>query len=528
MSSYFPLLLATKSSAENIERVPRSRQPGKTATHVVGHRLQSPLSSRLASWTVQANVFRVARSGEHLTKRFIAASAIVVWATVFASAAEIPGTPAGHALAAWIGAINSGDTATIQTYIDSYHRKSKPQHYLDLRQNFGVLSVLKVETNEPNHIVAIVGMSNADDVLRAEYRLDPADPTKFLFQQIAGVDRPDDLAIPSLSQTQALQALTSKTDGLAAEDKFMGVVLIESHGRILLDKAWGYGDREARIPLKATDKFRLGSMNKMFTAVAALQLVGQGKLSLDGTVGQYLPGYPNKEIADKVTIRILLTHTGATGDIFGDDFDKHRLELKSLADYVTLCGSRAPEFPPGSSSGYSNFGFILLGAIIQKASGEDYYDYVHDHIFVPAGMTDSGSLPESVSVPGRGKGYTQKDGTWVLNTDTLPWRGTSAGGGYSTLTDLLRFAHAMMDGKLLPNTLRDAATRSETKGDWYGYGFEVHGTGLGHNYGHTGGAPGMSAEMRIYPVAKTEVIGLSNMDTATMVSCYGNRMPLTP
>src|SRR5580704_1804612 len=126
MSSYFPLLLATKSSAENIERVPRSRQPGKTATHVVGHRLQSPLSSRLASWTVQANVFRVARSGEHLTKRFIAASAIVVWATVFASAAEIPGTPAGHALAAWIGAINSGDTATIQTYIDSYHRKSKP------------------------------------------------------------------------------------------------------------------------------------------------------------------------------------------------------------------------------------------------------------------------------------------------------------------------------------------------------------------------------------------------------------------
>jgi D-alanyl-D-alanine carboxypeptidase len=461
-------------------------------------------------------------------KRFIAAAAIVVWTTVFASAAEIPATPAGHALAAWIGAINSGDTATIQAYIDTYHRKRKPQDYLDLKQAFGDLSVLKIEKNEPNDIVAIVGMSNADDVLRSEYRVDPADPTKIVFSRNAGVDRPDDLAIPRLSQAEALQALTAKVDGLAAEDKFMGVVLIESHGRLLLDKAWGYGDREARIPLRVTDKFRLGSMSKMFTAVATLQLVGRGRLSLDGTVGQYLPGYPNKEIADKVTVRMLLTHTGGTGDIFGDDFDKHRLELKRLADYVKLYGSRAPDFLPGTSSAYSNFGFILLGAIVQNVSGEDYYDYVHDHIFVPAGMTDTGSLPEDVSVPGRVKGYTQKDGKWVLNTDTLPWRGTSAGGGYSTLADLLRFAHAMMDGKLLPDTLRDAATRSETKDDWYGYGFEVHGTGLGHNYGHTGGAPGMSAEMRVYPVAKTVVIGLSNMDTATMASYYGNRMPLTP
>jgi CubicO group peptidase (beta-lactamase class C family) len=461
-------------------------------------------------------------------KNIIAAAAVIASTTAFASAAQIPDTPAGHVLAAWIGAINSGDTKKLQTYINTYHRKSKPQDYLDLRQVFGVLSVLKVEKNEPNDIVAIVGMSNMDDVLRSEYRLDPADPTKIVFAQNAGVDRPDDLAIPRLSQAGALQALTSKVDGLVAQDKFMGAMLIERDGKILLDKAWGYGDREARIPLKVTDKFRLGSMNKMFTAVATLQLVAEGKLSLDGSVGRYLPDYPNKQIADKTTIRMLLTHTGGTGDIFGEAFDKHRLELRSLADYVKLYGSRAPEFPPGTNSDYSNFGFILLGAIIQKVSGENYYDYVRNHIFVPVGMTDTASLPETVNVPGRVKGYILKDGKWALNTDTLPWRGTSAGGGYSTLADLLRFAHAMMDEKLLPTALKDAATRSETKGDWYGYGFEVHGTGQAHNYGHTGGAPGMTAELRVYPNAKTVVIALCNMDATTVASYFGNRMPLKP
>jgi D-alanyl-D-alanine carboxypeptidase len=462
-------------------------------------------------------------------KRIGAALAMCITAATFANAAEIPDTPAGHALSMWIDGMNSGDAAKLQRYIDTYHRKSTAQGWLGLRQVTGDLSVLKFNKNEPNDIVAIVGEAQSDDVLRVEYRLDPADPTKIIFAQTAGVERPDDFAIPRLSQADALKALTARADGLAAQDKLMGAMLIETHGKILLDKAWGYADREAKVPLQVTDKFRLGSMNKMFTAVATLQLVAKGKLSLDGTIGQYLPDYPNKEIADKVTIRMLLTHSGGTGDIFGDEFDKHRLELKSLADYVKLYGARAPDFPPGNDTRYSNFGFILLGVIIQTVSGEDYYDYVRDHIFVPAGMTDTASLPESENVPGRVNGYMDKDGKWVLNTDTLPWRGTSAGGGYSTLADLLSFAHAMMDGRLLPDDLRDAATRSETKDDWYGYGFEVHGTGLAHNYGHTGGAPGMTAELRVYPSAKTVVIVLSNMDLQGLPSSYyGNRMPLRP
>ena len=117
-------------------------------------------------------------------------------------------------------------------------------------------------------------------------------------------------------------------------------------------------------------------MNKMFTAVATLQLVEAGKLALDDPIGKYLPDYPNKEVASKVTVRHLLTHTGGTGDIFGPEFEQHRLKLREHRDYVKLYGARGLTHEPGARFEYSNYGFVLLGALIEKVSGESYYDYV--------------------------------------------------------------------------------------------------------------------------------------------------------
>jgi D-alanyl-D-alanine carboxypeptidase len=148
-------------------------------------------------------------------------------------------------------------------------------------------------------------------------------------------------------------------------------------------------------------------------------------------------------VAAKVTVRHLLTHTGGTGDIFGPEFDQQRLRLREHRDYLKLYGSRGLTQEPGSRFEYSNYGFVLLGALIEHVTGESYYDYVDDHVFHPAGMRSTGSLPESVEVPGRAVGYMRASpsgGAWVPNTDTLPWRGTAAGGGYSTVGDLLRFA----------------------------------------------------------------------------------------
>src|SRR5262249_6446717 len=197
-------------------------------------------------------------------------------------------------------------------------------------------------------------------------------------------------------------------------------------------------------------------------------LVQAGKIKLTDPIGKYLTDYPNQNVATKVTIHHLLTHTGGTGNIFGPEFDAHRLELRTLQDYVNLYGKRDLEFEPGSKWEYSNYGFLLLGVVVQKVSGQSYYDYVAEHIFKPAGMTSTASLAEDQNVPNRSIGYThfggprseQKPGgeTWKPNTETLPYRGTSAGGGYSTVEDLSRFASALQNHKLLDAKHTDLLT----------------------------------------------------------------------
>ena len=326
------------------------------------------------------------------------------------------------------------------------------------------------------------------------------------------------LVLHRMTETDALKAVSAHADKLAGEDELSGAVLVAKDDRVLFKHAYGLADRNRRIPNTIRTRFRIGSMNKMFTAVAILQLVEAGKVKLTAPLGTYLPDYPNRDVATKVTIHQLLTHTGGTGDIFGPDFDAHRKELRTLADYVKLYGKRGLEFEPGSSWAYSNYGFILLGAVIEKVTGHSYYDYVQRHIYAPAGMTHSGSRPESQAVPDRSIGYTKAPGTtaWAPNTDTLPYSGTSAGGGYSTVEDLARFAHAVLSHKLLnPDTTKLLITGKvkDGPGTRYAYGFEDarHPDGKGW-VGHGGGAPGINGDLRIYPKPGYVVAVLANLD----------------
>src|SRR5438445_11194946 len=126
-------------------------------------------------------------------------------------------------------------------------------------------------------------------------------------------------------------------------------------------------------------------MNKMFTATSILQLVQAGKISLTDPIGKMLTDYPNQDVAAKVTVHHLLTHTGGTGDIFGPEFNAHRLELRTLNDYVALYGKRSLAFEPGSRWEYSNYGMILLGVAIERVSKQSYYEYVTEHIYKPRG-----------------------------------------------------------------------------------------------------------------------------------------------
>jgi CubicO group peptidase (beta-lactamase class C family) len=360
------------------------------------------------------------------------------------------------------------------------------------------------------------------------------------FQRIGGADgrvellatpRPSsavDLVLHRLPQAQALAALADHAGERARADEFAGAVLVARYGKVLLEDAWGRADRKAGVANTPATRFRIGSMNKMFTAVATLQLVEAGKLKLDDPIGKHLPDYPNKQVAAKVTVRHLLTHSGGTGDIFGPEFDQHRLQLREHRDYLKLYGRRGLTQEPGARFEYSNYGFVLLGALIEQVTGGSYDDYVGDHVFRRAGMRSTGALPESVDVPDRAVGYLRSSpgSDWAPNTDTLPWRGTAAGGGYSTVGDLLRFAQALASGRLISEATLAEATRPHQQ--QYGYGFDVQGQGSLRSYGHGGGAPGMNGELRIFPEFGYVVVGLSNLDppaASELVEFFTLRMP---
>jgi CubicO group peptidase (beta-lactamase class C family) len=287
-------------------------------------------------------------------------------------------------------------------------------------------------------------------------------------------------------------------------------------------------DREMGTPATLDTRFRIGSMNKMFTAVAVLRLVQEGAVDLDASINTYLKEYPNANVGSKVTVRHLLTHTGGTGDIFGPEFARNRNSLRTHSDYVKLYGNRNLAFEPGSQWQYSNYGFVLLGAIIEAVTGQSYYDHVREQVFQPAGMTRTDSLPEEDFVEDRAVGYLKQNGKLAPNTGTLPWRGTAAGGGYSTVRDLEAFAQALLSGKLLTQETLAKATKVHRNN--YGLGFIVKGKEDGTvTWGHSGGAPGMNGELVVYPESGWVVVALSNLDppvASKFIAYLDLRLPL--
>ena len=358
-------------------------------------------------------------------------------------------------------------------------------------------------------------------------------PHRILHHDLRAIPRPAEFPVERMSQSGLLAALREKLEKDSATDKFAGAVMVAKDGKTIFSGAYGMADREKKTPNTLDTKFRIGSMNKMITATSILQLVQAGKISLTDPLGKYITDYPNKDFASKVTIQQLLTHTGGTGDIFGPEFDAHRKELRTLQDYVNLYGKRSLEFEPGSRWEYSNYGFLLLGVVVERVSGKSYYDYVSANVYGPVDMTGSGSLTEDESVPNRSIGYTRFGGNGLRpNTDTLPYRGTSAGGGYSTVGDLLRFANALTSHKLLnaQNTELLTSGKVDTpRGVKYAFGFMDDNTDAAlRHFGHGGGAPGMNGELQIYPQSGYVIAVLSNLDppAASRISDFiANRLP---
>ena len=379
------------------------------------------------------------------------------------------------------------------------------------RGDTGGFTLVRIEKSTPTTITALLEENDARRLARLELEVtDDATPI-VVSSTLRRAVRTIDVPLARLSEAQTISALTAKMDDQLKEDRFAGAVLIGHRGRIVFQKAVGLANRESRTPNTLDTQFRNGSMNKMFTATAVMQLVEAGKLSLDDTVGKVMTDYPNADVARTVTIRHLLGHTGGTGDFFGPEFMKNRLTLKTHADYVAMFGDRAPLHEPGAEFRYSNYGMVLLGAIIERVSGLSYFDYVRTKVFEPAGMTSTGSLPETETVPNRSTGYMRRNEAWVPNTDTLPWSGTAAGGGYSTVGDFFRFAEALQSGKLVSKASLTQMTTPGLNGQ-YGFGMSLTGEGATRSFGHGGGAPGQNGDLRVFPESGYVIVALSNLD----------------
>lgn len=308
----------------------------------------------------------------------------------------------------------------------------------------------------------------------------------------------------------------AKIDGyleeIAKDDGYSGTVLIAKNEEVLFKKAYGYANLAYNVPNQIDTKFGIASMGKMFTAVAIMQLMEQGKLTLNDKVGEILSDYPNDTVRDSVTAEQLLVHTSGLTDFFNDKFE-HRAKhsVRTIADYFSLFKDDELLFSPGKKFSYSNAGYIVLGMIIEHLSGINYYDYVQRNIFNPAGMENTGNYETDKSIANIAEGYIKKDinGVWTTSTYMKGARGSSAGGAYSTVADLLKFAIALKNNTLISEeSLALMISNKDQNG--YGYGFSLNKFNGIEVYGHNGGAHGVSGELDIYRNMDYIVVTLSN------------------
>lgn len=239
------------------------------------------------------------------------------------------------------------------------------------------------------------------------------------------------------------------------QDKFSGVALVLKDDNVIFEKVYGMAEKRFNVPNTVDTKFNIGSLNKIITKIAILQLVQKGKLSLDDVVGKHLSDF-REDIAKNVKVRHLISFTSGMGDYFGDKFDASLGKLRRLSDFVPFFIDEPLLSEPGEKWNYSNAGYVVLGLIIEAVSGKDYYEYVKENIYKPAGMMNSHHYEVDSITSQIATGYTRHmpDGTIHptnrrSNVFVIGSRGSSAGGGYSTVKDFQLFDRAIAEGKLL-------------------------------------------------------------------------------
>ncbi len=305
-------------------------------------------------------------------------------------------------------------------------------------------------------------------------------------------------------------------DGLKVKD-FSGTILVAHNDKITEKRAYGLASIEYGIENTVDTKFNIASITKMITAVATLQLYDKGKVALKQPIGEYLPDYPNTLVRDSVTIHQLLTHTSGNNNFYvGEFLQSDKLKYKNISDFVPLFANDTLLSHPGTKYDYSASGFVILGLIIEKVSGQNYYDFVRDNIFIPIGMTNTTELEIDSVVKNKATGYTTFFGesNILKRNDYYLSKASPAGFHYSTIEDLFKFSKALRNSKLLKKETTELMFKPKVKGynTSLGYGIDID---LRYNQtiqGHSGGWYGVHNELMDYMKDNYTVIIMSNID----------------
>ena len=469
----------------------------------------------------------------HALTILTAFSAASLWLADPASAqrsADSPETAATRRVRELVRTISSGDSATIARFVDTATMAPPglgfppSERVARLRQQYeltGGYELHGVESRGPGEATALVASRRAPDWRRITVTLDSAASGRIARIGMAPARDPS-LPLPTraLSDAEIAAQLGRYVQQLAKRDQFSGTVLVARNGTPVYSAAVGEANKDFHVLNRLDTRFNLGSMNKMFTAVSIAQLVEAGKLSFDDSLGKFLPvGSMRPEVLATVRIKHLLSHTSGLGSYFNDTWDAaSRARYRSVDDWMALVKEDTLEFEPGSRWSYSNTGMLVLGKVIERVTGQDYFDYVREHVYAPAGMTSSDSYELDRVNPNLAVGYdrtfTKQGDEWRNNIFMHVIRGGPAGGGYSTVADLTRFAEALKGGKLVSKRYVDILTspKPELNSPRYGYGF---GVGVQDGvYGHDGGFPGINSDLTIYREGGWTIAVMSNYSMA--------------
>ena len=291
-------------------------------------------------------------------------------------------------------------------------------------------------------------------------------------------------------------------------------VIVTKDGKTVFRKAYGLSNIAEQAAMQPDSLLRVGSVTKQFTAVAILQLAEQGKLSVKDDITRFLPDYPTR--GKRITIEHLLHHTSGIPNYTAlkafRDVDDATLDVPKV---IGLFKDEPLDFEPGERFSYSNSGYFLLGAIIEKVSGMRYQDYIATHLFEPLGMKDTAHEGFERSAKRRVNGYRLRGGTEIVAVGDINLLAAYAAGAVvSTSDDMARWETAISSGKLLkPATWKQAFTSCKVPKNLpcnYGYGWNI-GTLAGHKlFAHGGSIPGFTAQSLRLPDDKVYVAVLTN------------------